>query len=232
MGELKPSLPLRAAAFDSEMLGKMNVDMESWSKQLHFSNFANAFAQYDDVTSLGAVSRILIIGPGQGLDCAIFRWRDYEVVTFDVDDRLSPDVMGSVHDLSMFADKSFDVVIASHVLEHVPPSYLDTAIAELSRVAHHALIYLPLAGRTASLRLVPGLRGWDWTLAVRLFNPFRKPDPNHPVFCQGQHFWEIGRPGYSRRQIAQRLLRKFQIRKVYRNPDWLVSLNYVLSARE
>jgi SAM-dependent methyltransferase len=210
---------------------RMPVDMDEWAGQLHISNFANAHAQFRDVASLGKVSRILIIGPGQGLDCAIFKWRGYEVTTLDIDDRLSPDVIGSAHDLSMFADKSFDVVIASHVLEHLPPAYLDGALAELARVAHHALIYLPIAGRIVRWRFMPGFRGWDWTVAVHLPNIFRRPDPNRPLFCGGQHYWEVGRPGYSRRKVAARIGRYFEIRAVYRNPDWLPSINFVLTAR-
>lgn len=210
---------------------KMPVDMEQWASELHASNFANAYAQYRDVASLGEVSSILIIGPGQGLDCAVFKWRGYQVTTFDIDDRLSPDVIGSAHDLSMFEDKAFDVVIASHVLEHLPPAYLDDALKELARIAPHALIYLPLAGRIVRWRIMPGFRGWDWTVAFHLRSPFPRPDPNRPLFCEGQHYWEVGRPGYSRREVEERLRRHFHIRSAYRNPDWLPSMNFVLSAR-
>jgi SAM-dependent methyltransferase len=211
---------------------EMQVDMADWTSKLHASNFANTYAQYRDVTELGEVRRILVIGPGQGLDTAVFRWLGFEVETFDIDDRLSPDHIGSAHDLSMFSDKAFDVVIASHVLEHLPPAYLDRAIAEIARVAHHALIYLPLAGaRASSLRLMPGLRGWDWTVALRFFNPFAKPDPRSLRFCGGQHYWEVGRPGYTKADVIRRFEGHFAVRKVYRNPDWVVSINYVLTAR-
>jgi predicted SAM-dependent methyltransferase len=130
-----------------------------------------------------------------------------------------------------FEDKAFDVVIASHVLEHLPPAYLDEAIAELARVAHHALVYLPIAGRIGRLRVMPGLKDWDWTLAVSICNFFRRPDPNRPRFCEGQHYWEIGRPGYSRHKVTERLSRHFIIRSRYRNQDWLSSMNFVLTAR-
>ena len=229
MDSASTSTPVMDA--DGPRPDKMPVDMEQWASQLNISNFANAFAQYRDVTSLGDVSRILIVGPGQGLDCAVFKWRGYDVTTMDIDDRLSPDVIGSVHELSMFEDKAFDVVIASHVLEHLPPAYLDSAIAELARVAHHALVYLPIAGRIFRLRVMPGLRGWDWTFALHLPNYFLRPDPNRPLFCEGQHYWEVGRPGYSQRKVAARLRRHFNIRAAYRNPDWLPSVNFVLSAR-
>ncbi|MDQ8757222.1 class I SAM-dependent methyltransferase [Sphingosinicella sp. LHD-64] len=209
----------------------MSLDIAQWSQQLHISNFANAYAEFRDVASLGNVSRILVIGPGQGLDCAVFRWRGYQVTTLDIDDRLNPDFIGSAHDLSMFEDKSFDVVIASHVLEHLPPAYLDRAIAELARVAHHALVYLPVGGRIMRFRVMPGLLGWDWTIAMHLCNPFYRPDPGKPRFCEGEHYWEIGRPGYSRRKVAARFEPHFRIRSMYWNPDWIMSFNFVLSAR-
>jgi hypothetical protein len=210
---------------------RMPVDMDRWANELHASNFHNAFAQYRDVASLGSVSTILTIGPGQGLDTAIFRWRGYRVTTLDIDDRLAPDVIGSAHDLSMFKDKEFDVVIASHVLEHIPPAYLDRALAEIARVARHALIYLPVSGLIIRLKIMPGFRGWDWTFALRVPNPFRRPDPNRPLFCEGQHYWEIGRPGYSRRRVTSLLRRHFVVRDAYWNKDWLSSMNFVLTAR-
>lgn len=210
----------------------MPVDIEQWASTLDFTNFANASAQFRDIASLGPIKRILIIGPGQGLDTAIFRWRGHDVVTFDIDDRLKPDVIGSAHDLSMFADKSFDAIIASHVVEHIPPAYLDRVIDELARVADHSLVYLPIAGRTIRMRFMPGVRGWDWTWALDLFNPFDRPDPNRPKYCALQHYWEIGRPGYSKRQVMERFNRRFQIRSAYRNPDWLPSFNMVMTARQ
>ncbi len=223
--------PQFQAANTSAVPQPMPVDMHEWSSQLYISNFANTFAQYRDVTTLGAVKRILVIGPGQGLDTAVFRWRGYDVVTLDIDDRLKPDVIGSAHDLSQFPDKSFDVVIASHVVEHIPPSYLETVIDELARVAHHALVYLPVPGRIVRLRLLPGFGGKDWSWSVNFFNLFDRPDPQRPKYCGGQHYWEVGRPGYSRKDLARRFERRFDIRSAYQNPDWLPSYNFVLTAR-
>jgi hypothetical protein len=209
----------------------MPIDREKWFQELHFSNFANAAHQYNDVRKLPDVKRILIIGPGQGMETTIFRWRRYDVVTLDIDQTFQPDIQGSVDDMHVFADKAFDVVIASHVIEHVPPAYLDKALAEIARCGRYALIYLPISGRVSRLRVMPGVRNWDWTIAFHLFNWFDKPDPRTPKYCQGQHFWEVGRPGYSDRAVRRRLARHFEILDAYRNPDWLVSMNYVLRAR-
>src|SRR5438132_85589 len=107
----------------------MPVDRQQWHKEINRSNFVNAHAQYRDIQTCGEVKKILVVGLGQGLDTAILRWAGYEVTTFDIDETFGPDVVGSVHDLSMFADRQFDVVTASHVVEHIAVPYLDGALA-------------------------------------------------------------------------------------------------------
>ena len=134
----------------------MPVDKSKWLSELHLSNFHNAFYQYRDVRAcIGNRGKILIVGPGQGLDLAVFRSQGYEVTTYDIDVDFKPDHLGSVHEMDCFADGQFDVVIASHVLEHMSYSLLDPALRELSRVARHALVYLPYAGRHIDIFIHP-----------------------------------------------------------------------------
>jgi hypothetical protein len=209
----------------------MPVDAESWSRELNLSNFVNSCYQFKDIQSLPDVRRILVVGPGQGLDTAVLRWRGYEVVTFDIDTTFKPDVVGSVHDMHMFKDKQFDVAVASHVIEHLPPAYLDLGLKELARVAYFALIYVPTAGRPVELRFSPGIRGLRFSIVCNLYNWFRKPDPTKALFCAGQHYWELGRLGYSRRSLTKRLSYHFEILRQYRNRDWLFSFNFVLRSK-
>ena len=209
----------------------MPVDRAAWKRDLHLSNFTNSYYQYRDVRRCGDARRLLIIGPGQGLDTQVFKWRGYEVTTFDIDDSFDPDVLGSVHDMHMFADRQFDVVIASHVLEHLAVAYLDRALDELARVAGFALIYLPVAGRHAQLRAIPGIKNLDFSIIIDLFNYFARPDGVSSRYCQGQHFWEIGRPGFTVRAVRDRIARGFEIIDAYRNRDWTPSYNFVLRSR-
>lgn len=209
----------------------MSIDREAWARELNLSNFVNASYQFRDVQSCGSVERILVIGPGQGLDTAVFRWRGYRVTTLDIDDTFNPDVIGSCHDMSLFRDGQFDVVIASHVIEHLPVAYLDAALGEIARVGRFALVYLPVSGRHFHLRFAPGVLGIDLSLIVDLLPFWRKPDGITADYCQGQHYWEVGLRGFRKADLAQRLSAEFEVLRVYRNRDWTPSLNFVLRSR-
>lgn len=210
----------------------MPIDHDQWLSQLQLSNFINTYYQYRDVRQIGfECESILIIGPGQGFEKLVLQWKGYRITTFDIDDKFSPDVIGSVHDLSAFADKSFDVVIASHVIEHLAEPYLDDCLAEIARVGRGALIYLPVHGRHFQLRIIPGFKGIDMSLVVDMFNYFEKPDGLVPRYMQGQHYWEAGMRGFRRKDLQRRLEKHFVIRSCYRNRDWLPSQNYVLVSR-
>lgn len=209
----------------------MPVDREQWRRELHLSNFVNAYYQYRDLQRFAGCRRVLIVGPGQGLQTQVLRWRGYEVVTLDIDDTFQPDVLGSVHEMSMFGKRAFDAAIASHVLEHLPVRYLDAALQEIARVAAAALIYLPVAGRHVQARLQPGFKDLDFAVTLDLFNYFHRPDGEQARYCQRQHFWEAGMRGFRTRDLRRRMARHFDVLEVYRNRDWNPSLNFVLASR-
>lgn len=209
----------------------MPGDRKAWRRELHRSNFVNAYTQFADVQLCGDLSTILIIGPGQGLDTLVFRWRGYDVTTFDIDETFEPDVIGSVHDMPMFRDAQFDVVIASHVIEHIAVPYLDPALAELARVARHAVIYLPVHGRHLQLRVLPGFRNLDLAFNFDVFNYLHKPDGTTARYSANQHFWELGMRGFRTGDVLRRLEKQFELIRHYRNPDWPMSHNFVLRSR-
>jgi hypothetical protein len=209
----------------------MPVDREAWGRKLDLCNFVNAYYQYRDLQYCGTGRRVLLVGPGQGLDTQVLRWRGYDVVTFDIDDTFRPDILGSVHEMTMFADGEFDTVIASHVVEHLAVPYLDRTLAEIARVGRHALIYLPATGRHAQFRFKPGFKGIDLSLELDVYNPVHRPDGVTPRYCQRQHFWEVGMRGFRPRDVLRRMSPHFEPIEVYRNRDWIESYNFVLRSR-
>lgn len=209
----------------------MPVDRERWRQQLDLSNFVNAYYQYRDLQRFQNCQRVLIVGPGQGLPTEVLKWRGYDVTTLDIDPVIEPDIVGSVHDMRMFRDGQFDAVIASHVLEHFAVPYLDGALTELARVANHALVYLPVAGRHVQARVAPGFKAIDLNVLVDVFNYLHRPNGVEPRYCQRQHFWEVGMRGFRVRDLRVRMSRFFEILDVYRNRDWNPSMNFVLRSR-
>lgn len=198
---------------------------------LDLSNFVNCYCQYRDVIGVPGARRVLLIGVGKGLEPAVLRWAGYEVVTADFDPQLRPDHVLSVDDLSTFADQSFDVAIASHVLEHLPWSRFERCLAELARVARHSLIYLPLAGGVWGMRWFSSAPVMDVSWALNLANPLRAIDGESAVLMEGQHYWEIGRPGFSLSRVRKTIARYFDVNKAYRNEQWPLSYNFVCASR-
>tara|TARA_B110000444_G_C18789245_1_gene571615 strand:+ start:888 stop:1502 length:615 start_codon:yes stop_codon:yes gene_type:complete len=65
---------------------------------------------------------------------SVFNSDDWEEVTFDIDAQCSPDILGSMTDLSMINDNTFDAVYSSHNIEHLFIHEAVIAVKEFFRV--------------------------------------------------------------------------------------------------
>ncbi len=132
--------------------------------------------------------------------------RGIAYTSLDIADDLNPDIIGSV-DAMPCPDKSFDLVCAFEVLEHLSFEKFDTALAELARVSKgRVLISLPHFGPPVQFHVKLPL--------VRLRLAFKIPVPFSHHF-NGEHYWEIGKRGYSARRIRTALAKHFVIQKEY-----------------
>ncbi|HSV98641.1 MAG TPA: methyltransferase domain-containing protein [Sedimentisphaerales bacterium] len=216
---------------DMDRPGLMPLDRQAWYLEIHLSNFVNSYCQYRDIQLCRDVRKILEVGCGQGLSTQVLRWKGYEVTTLDVDETFRPDHVGSIHDMACFDDRQFDVLIASHVLEHLPVSLLNESLREMARVARYALVYLPIAGtHHFQIRLLPGFHGLDFTFHFDFYNYFETPTGVEPRYCQGQHYWEVGYRGFRPKDLVTRFSPYFAVLKRYRNRDWNPSYNFILQA--
>jgi len=75
----------------------------------------------------------LSVGAGthRGLPC---HYRNFDVVTLDVDPETAPDIVADVRDLSSIEDESFDAVFMAHLLEHFERHELTVVMNEVARV--------------------------------------------------------------------------------------------------
>lgn len=143
--------------------------------------------------------KVLEIGPGPGIVSGILNRMKVKVTTLDIDPKLHPIVCADVTSLP-FASKSFDTVLAAEILEHIPFPEVPKALKELSRVAGKSIVItLPHFSHFApsiALKLFP--------YVPRLSKVFPISLPSKHKF-DGQHYWEIGKLGFSI-SVVRRLL--------------------------
>jgi len=151
---------------------------------------------------------VLEIGPGNKVVTDFLRKEGVSVTTLDVDTRLEPDVVGSVDNLPL-KDKSFDVVLCSEVLEHLPFDLFQKSLMEIKRVAKkNVVLCLPNAGAVFLL---------SWKLPLLKYNAvfFKLPFFWKRHKFNGEHYWETGKKGFQVSAIKKELgLAGFKILKV------------------
>jgi ubiquinone/menaquinone biosynthesis C-methylase UbiE len=127
----------------------------------------------------------------------------------DLDPELKPDVVGDVTNLA-FSDSSFDCVMAAQVLEHIPFEEFAVAVGELARVSKKYVIVTlpaPLVGLTAVLN-IPTVSPVGFGVGVPCYVKHR---------FDGQHYWEVGKRGFSVRRIRQEITKqKLEIVRAFR----------------
>ena len=160
----------------------------AFSRYAFEGRFVSYYWQLREVLALNPQS-VLEVGAGDRVFGNFLKNNtDVPYLCVDIAEDLRPDVVGSVLALP-FPDKSYDVVCAFEVLEHLPFEECANAVGELVRVASkYVVISVPHFGPILSLSLkvpfIPQLQ-----LAVKI------PYPKRHIF-NGQHYWELGKRGY------------------------------------
>lgn len=156
--------------------------------------FISYWHQINEIISFEP-EKILEIGVGNGFTSKYLKDRNLSIITFDVENGLSPDVAGSVLKLP-FASESFDVVACYEVLEHLPYSEFPKALKEIHRVSRkHVVLSLPDVTTVYRINIeLPRIRP-----IKRLVNhPFHRP-VQHTF--DGEHYWEIGKASYPLKRV-------------------------------
>ena len=59
---------------------------------------------------------------------------DWQEIRFDIDPKVSPDIQGTLTDMTLVASESVEAIYSSHNIEHIFPHEVPLALAEFHRV--------------------------------------------------------------------------------------------------
>ncbi len=193
--------------------------------KLSLINFINCYQQIDDIRKIGITNpKILIVGVGDNILLSILKKFYTSIDTLDILDELNPTYVGSIHQLSKLTSRKYDIVIVSHVLEHLPFDLFETCLKEIKKHSQYSLIYLPRAGITLQFhaKIIP--------LTENHINIFVPAFKYKKYRFNGQHYWEIDTKGHPLTTIHHLISKHFKILCHYHNPRWAYSYNFILKS--
>lgn len=180
--------------------------------------FMSYWTQINETCDLEPES-VLEIGIGNGFVSKYIEDRGLNVTTMDFNKNLCPDICASVLDIPLESD-SFDVVVCCEVLEHLPYTDFQKALAEIQRVTRrHVVISLPDARKFFTLR-VGVHRGKMFQTNFDIWR-IGKIDKDHE--------WEINQPGYTKKRISSDIEKAgFKIIKQFRDYCGIANRFFIL----
>lgn len=178
------------------------------------TRFISYFYQIDLVRKLKP-NNVLEIGIGNKTVANYLKQNGIKIDTCDFNKDLKPDYIADIRDLP-FSDKSYDVVMACEILEHIPWTDVDKSLRELYRISKkYVLISIPHSSAGFELILkFPFIGRIIKKPFLDLF--FRIPYFFKSIKFHGEHYWEMGRKDYPVRRIRCAFGKYFKILKEVR----------------
>ncbi|MDR0733165.1 MAG: class I SAM-dependent methyltransferase [Dysgonamonadaceae bacterium] len=167
----------------------------------------------------------LIVGIGDDIVGRVLAEQGVQVYTFDFDKNLHPDFWGDVVEIdTVLRDKRFDVILCCQVLEHLPYDKFEPVLQQLQRHAKNVIISLPYSAIKYKIDVhLPIVKTVKLTIHIHKFFKRHKFD--------GQHYWEIGTRGYTKRRIRNSMEKFFTVAKWYVAPYNAYHVFFILENR-
>lgn len=181
------------------------------------------------------VESVLEFGGGRDVTRALSRYFGIKHQSVDISDRFFPDVQSSIQDYP-FNGKTYDLVASFQCLEHNPWDEAVSIIEHMVRFSHKYLyLSVPYNGAWLSFsfslrlpkvnlqgsftRVCDGLGGGR--IDVRSLQE-RPPERKH-----SGHWWEVGRPGLSRRKFIG-IVERMGVKLVHSHHNSLLPMHLFL----
>lgn len=186
------------------------VDKEHYhfEKYTSFHRWSSYWNQLREAIELKPKS-VLVIGPGDGVVVDYLKRQNILVKTLDIAEDLNPDYLGSVEDIDSVISESFDLIICSQVLEHLPLKKFSSTLQKLKEKTGHLILSLPYSNINIFeifIRL-PKKISFYFNLVLPKF--YKKWS------FDGEHHWEIATKGCSKSQIRKIVNKSFKIKKEF-----------------
>ena len=187
-------------------MSEVSKEKYSFSKYDHKNRWISYWHQIDEVLGLSP-QNVLEVGVGSKVVANYLKDRGVKVVTLDIDANLKPDVTASIIKMPLESD-SFDVVLCAEALEHLPFEKFEEGLKELKRVSKKNIVLsLPHFGHSLKFGFkIPLIK--ERKFSMRLAFPIKHE-------FNGEHYWEIGKRGYSLKKIRDIIRKYFKIRKEF-----------------
>jgi len=160
---------------------------------------------------IGDNVRILEIGKGNGLIYDYLKKMRFDIKSFDIDRDLNPDYLGDVTNIKEIIKDSYSIVACFEVLEHIKYEDFEKTLKQLYEITNnYLLISLPQSRFYLSV--------WFKIPLVRIFSFYLSvPFPIVHKF-DGEHYWEVGKKGYSLKKVMAILNSFFHIQSHFVHP--------------
>lgn len=169
---------------------------------------------------------VLIIGKGDGVVPAVVKQlcEESQVDTFDFDAELKPTYVGDIRELNNIVKRKYDIVVCCQVLEHLEWQYFTDIIRQIREItAERAILSLPVHKFAVSITVdLPKFH--HKTLKIVIPRVWKKS-----IKWNGEHYWEVGIKGHTRKNILAILNKQFVIKRHYYVPEntyhWFVIMD-------
>jgi len=158
--------------------------------------------------------RVLEVGVGPGIVKAVLKDRGVDVVTVDVNDSLGADYVADLRSLpAAVSEASWDWVLCSRVLHHIPKSELTSVLAAMASLnATKTLVTVPREDLSVQLtvrRTAGGVKNVRASGGSRIKNALRRTSV---IKSPGSGLWMLnGLHGLTSDEFADLLRKSFEI---------------------